>query len=307
MNLLHLRIGIFPRKSQRSVRESRLRRYAGTCCLALGALAPLRAQEPAAPHDASPRTALVANLGATFEMPAADPLPNAPGFAATHEPGASESSSSADRSDDAGDQQAQPGPVRTAPHEIATIHTKIIQPDMVAPKLSPGDKVLLGLANATSSRALSSWVAASVYEQAFNRAPNYGQTAKGFAQRFGASVARDSSETIFSDSVLAPILREDPRYYRLGPGHSFLSRVSYAATRVVMTRGDSGAATVNFSLLGGNLAGAALTQAYYPARNTGLGPTMKTYGASLGGSAVGFVFDEFLRDALALVHHDHAE
>ena len=59
------------------------------------------------------------------------------------------------------------------------------------------------------------------YEQIVNGSPNYGQTGKGFAQRLGAASARASSENIFSDSVIAPILHQDPRYYRMGPGHPF--------------------------------------------------------------------------------------
>ena len=281
-------------------RKNRAWGYAGACCLVLSALTPLRAQEiSAAPaEDASPKTTLVANLDAT---PVVEPLPDAPGFLK-----ANESSSSAD----AGDEDGQLTQPRTPPgaktHEVATLHTKIIQPDMTAPHLTAGDKVLLGLSNATSARALATWLAAALYEEAFDTAPNYGESAKGFAQRVGAAAARDSSETIFADSVLAPILHEDPRYYRLGPTHGLVSRVFYAATRTLVTRTDGGKPTPNFALVGGNLAGAALTQAYYPRINTGFRPTMVTFGTSLGGSSVGFVFDEFLRDALARFHHDRS-
>ena len=57
---------------------------------------------------------------------------------------------------------------------------------------------------------------AASYEQALNGSPNYGTDAGAYGQRVGAAAIRDASQTIFSDSIMAPILREDPRYYVMG-------------------------------------------------------------------------------------------
>jgi hypothetical protein len=94
--------------------------------------------------------------------------------------------------------------------------------------------------------------------------------------------------------VFAPALHEDPRYYVIGAGHSGLKRTVYAVTRVVFTRTDGGAQTLNVSLLAGNLAGATLTQLYYPPVNRSVRQVAETWGASLGGSAFGDLFKEFL-------------
>ena len=171
--------------------------------------------------------------------------------------------------------------------------TKYIQPGQVAVKLSGFDKVLLGIRHSTSSFAAATWVVSAGYEQVLNSRPNYGETVQGFAQRVGAAAARNVSEGVFSDSVLAPVLHEDPRYYKLGPGHPLNVRLKHALLQPLFTRTDSGARTINFAQIGGNLAGAGLTDAYYPPINRTTGATLITFGTSMGGGAVGYLFNEF--------------
>jgi hypothetical protein len=179
---------------------------------------------------------------------------------------------------------------------MATQYDKDILTSEIAPKLTAPDKVLLGLRSSVTPFSAVGWVFGSGYAQLLNGTPNYGQTGKGYAQRLGAAAARASSENIFSTSVLAPILREDPRYYVMGSGHSPVKRAFYAGSRIFVTRTDGGRSTLNLSLLGGNLAGSALTQAYYPAINRGFTQTAETYGGSLEGSVIGFLIREFLEE-----------
>lgn len=184
----------------------------------------------------------------------------------------------------------------------AGVYDKYILPGQSVPKINGHDKFILGVRDAFSPLAVAGWIASAGYEQVFNQSPNYGQTGKGFAQRLGASAARDVTEGIFSDSIMAPLLREDPRYYKLGRGHNVVHRLLYAGTRELITRTDGGRQTVNLALLSGNLGGAVLTNAYYPENNRGFQETAKTFGGSIGGSALGFVVSEFLSDTLSFVH-----
>jgi len=92
---------------------------------------------------------------------------------------------------------------------------------------------------------------------------------------------------------MAPILHEDPRYYVEGPGHSGLQRTVYAVSRVLITKKDDGRKTLNYALLSGNAIGAGLTQTYYPAGNRNFRETASTFGMSLGGSGVKYLFEEF--------------
>ena len=100
---------------------------------------------------------------------------------------------------------------------MASRTDKYIAPGQPAPELTAGNKIFLGLKDSVSPLAAFGWLISAGYEQATNGSPNYGGNAKGFAQRLGASAARASSESIFSDSIAASILHEDPRYYRMGP------------------------------------------------------------------------------------------
>jgi hypothetical protein len=146
------------------------------------------------------------------------------------------------------------------------------------------------------------WFASAGYEQLVNGSPNYGTDRGAFGQRLGAAALRDASEGIFSDSVMSPILHEDPRYYRLGPSHNFFVRVIYSGTRPIIGRTDGGRTTPNIANLAGTLAGAALASAYYPPLNRGFTQTMETFGGSVGGSAVGDLASEFFADFLHLLH-----
>ena len=140
------------------------------------------------------------------------------------------------------------------------------------------------------------------YSHLRNGSPNYGTNSTAYAQRFGAAVARGTSQKLFSDGATAAIFHEDPRYYVLGPGHSLVKRLSSAAIRPLISRTDGGRTTPNLALLTGYLGAAALTKVYYPQPNQGFSATLQTYGGSIGGAALGFVVAEFYPDALKVLH-----
>jgi len=174
-----------------------------------------------------------------------------------------------------------------------------------APKQTVRDKFLLGARESVTPFAALGWSFSAGWSHLINSSPNYGTNSEAFAQRFGAAAALSTSKEIFSDSVLASVFHQDPRYYQMGDSQPLLKRAVYAGTRVFVTKNDSGKQVVNYSLLGGNLGGALLTQTYYPKKNTTAGSIAWTYAGSLGGSALGFVVSEFLGDALRLVHLQH--
>lgn len=179
---------------------------------------------------------------------------------------------------------------------------KYIDPGQTAPALTFGNTFVLGLKDAFSPYAAIGWGINAGYEQLVNGSPNYGQTGRGFAQRLGAAAARDASEGVFSDSILSPLLHEDPRYYRMGPGKPILKRLVYAGTRGLITRTNGGHSTINIANIAGNFAGSALTQAYYPDLNRGINQILQTFGGSVGGSALSFVSTEFLSETLEKLH-----
>lgn len=179
------------------------------------------------------------------------------------------------------------------------------RPGQPAPVLTAGDKVQLARTGTLSPFAATGWIFAAGYEQLTNTAPNWGNDRGAFGLRLGDAAIRATTEDFLSDGVLAPLLHLDPRYYRLGHGHKALARVLYAATRPIITRTDGGRTVPNFSLMGGNLAGSALTNLYYPSQNRSVAQTFATFGSGLGGSAVGFGIAEFFGGIL-FDHNWHA-
>jgi len=180
---------------------------------------------------------------------------------------------------------------------------KFISPGQIAPTLTAGDKALLGVKNAFTPFAVSGWFASAGYSQVTNSSPNYGTDRGAFGRRLGAAAVLDSSENIFSDSLMSNVFHEDPRYYRMGPAHNFLVRLVYSGTRSVFTRTDGGHSSVNFAQLSGTLGGAALTNLYYPQANRSMGQTMETFGGSVGGSALSDVVSEFYADFVHMFRH----
>jgi len=185
---------------------------------------------------------------------------------------------------------------------MASTTDKYVLPGQLAPKLTTGDKVELGLVHGVSPYAVLGWFVSSGYSHVINSSPNYGTDKGAYGERLGAAALRGFTEETFSDSVMAPIFHQDPRYYKLGPSHNVVVRSAYAVTRVLVTRSDEGKLAPNYSLVAGNLVASALTNAYYPEENRGLGQTAHTFGSAMGGAAFSYFASEFISGALEAAH-----
>ncbi|AEU34564.1 hypothetical protein [Granulicella mallensis] len=185
---------------------------------------------------------------------------------------------------------------------VASTLTKNIPAGWTAQPLTTRQQVVLGIHNLYSPRGIAGMVFAAGYSQLANGQPNYGSDTDAFKKRLGAVVLRDTTESLFADAILAPMLHEDSRYYVQGPQHNFFYRIAYAASRPLITRTDSGDSTVNGSLLLGYAASSVLTNASYPSINRNFHDTASTYGGSLGGAALGFLLNEFHDEVLQTLH-----
>ena len=194
-------------------------------------------------------------------------------------------------------------PLQRLAHPFVPTSSDItIAPGQTGPHQTVRDKLIGSLVDSISPFGFAGEVISAGYSQGRNSSPNYGSDLGAFGQRVGASVARGTSQKIFSEGLLAVALHEDPRYYQLGSKQNFFKRVLYAGTRPVIGRTDGGRTTPNLTFLGGYLGAAALTQTYYPARNQGFGNVMRTWGTGIGGNALGDEISEFLPDALQFLH-----
>jgi hypothetical protein len=105
----------------------------------------------------------------------------------------------------------------------------------------------------------------AAFSQVTNTDPKYGVDGAAFGKRFGASVADIASQNFFGDFVVASASHEDPRYFRMGEGHSLKYRAGYAISRALVIRNYDGRNTFNFENVLGSAASAGFSNLYYPA------------------------------------------
>jgi hypothetical protein len=98
--------------------------------------------------------------------------------------------------------------------------------------------------------------------QAADGIPHYGQGWGAFGERFLAQEGDQFTGSFLIYGVLPQLLHQDPRYFRKGKG-SALSRVGYAASRILIARRDNGAPVFNASQVFGQLGQAGISLTYY--------------------------------------------
>jgi hypothetical protein len=160
--------------------------------------------------------------------------------------------------------------------------------------LDVGDKFKLGLRYFDPYTFVFVGLRAGV-DQAVDNKKEYGQGAEGYGKRYGADFADGLSNSLFVNGVFPSLLHQDPRYFRRGVG-SGSSRASYAISRVLITRQDSGGNAFNFSEVLGNAASSGLSTAYYPDRERTAGDFAVRAGVQFGFDAGFNLVKEFYPD-----------
>jgi hypothetical protein len=123
--------------------------------------------------------------------------------------------------------------------------------------------------------------------------PNYPQGFKGYGQRVGAVAADGLSDIMIGGAILPSLLHQDPRYFYQGTGTN-KSRVFHALSSPFICKGDNARLQPNYSSVGGDLASAALSNAYYPASNRGARQTFQNFIIGTGERMLGSVLQEFV-------------
>jgi hypothetical protein len=157
------------------------------------------------------------------------------------------------------------------------------------------------------------WYAAlSGIGQAENSEPGYGQGAVGYVKRYATYAADGTIENFLVGAIFPSLLHQDPRFFPTTSG-SFLSRAGYAASRIVVTRTDSGNRQFNYSeVFGSAMASAISTYSYHPKRtfrgvsangtpeywpsDRTLKNTASVWVSQMGYDAITFVLKEFWPD-----------
>jgi len=175
----------------------------------------------------------------------------------------------------------------------------VSDPTVAYAPLRVRDKWMLFVKESVDPFTFGSAAAGAGISQWRNGDPKYGAGFSAYMQRFGAAQADMAAQNFFSDAVLAPLLHEDPRYFRQGPGKSVIHRIGYSLSRVVVTRRDSGRDGFSFSGVLGTAMGIGLSNAYYPPANRTRGEMESRLLTSFSSSALGNLLPEFWPDIKA--------
>ncbi|MGD0799973.1 MAG: carboxypeptidase-like regulatory domain-containing protein [Terracidiphilus sp.] len=123
--------------------------------------------------------------------------------------------------------------------------------------------------------------------------PNYVQGWKGYGQRVGAVYAGGVTDIMFGGAILPTILHQDPRYFYQGTGTK-KSRLMHALANPFLCKGDNGRREINYSSIGGDIASAAISNAYYPESNRGAELVLQNVLIDTGERMVSSILQEFV-------------
>jgi hypothetical protein len=170
----------------------------------------------------------------------------------------------------------------------------IFFPDIAssAGPLTTGGKFKLFVDESISPAYILQSAISAAYNQARNKPKGYGQGWDAYGERFGESMARDSSSAFFGDFVLASALHQDPRFFPQSRP-TLWGSVKYSVQRVFVTRTDLGRDTFNSSGILGTAAAEALANAYLPEAEQTAGKIAKRFGTDLAWRVAGNMFKNY--------------
>jgi hypothetical protein len=172
------------------------------------------------------------------------------------------------------------------------------------PPLTPAEKFHLFVKSSFDPVEFGVVGMQSAISQGEDEFPEYGQGVSGFGKRYGATFADEVSSSFFTDYFYPVLFKEDPRYFRLGEG-SIRHRLVYALKQEVICHTDHGGRSVSWENAFGALTAGAVSNAYYPPSERGLGLTMSRSAISAGYGSLGGVVNEFYPDISRRLFHRH--
>jgi hypothetical protein len=220
------------------------------------------------------------------------------------------SSESSNASPKAGSQDATTGKSKLE-KETGTVNDRIfdvlpnygtVENASELPRLSTGQKYRIATASVFDWASYPFNATLAAIAQAKNDPASWGQGWGAYAERFGESFADNSIGTYMTVAIFPSLLREDPRYYQMGKG-TFSHRAVYAASRLFVTRTDSGDDRFNYSESIGNAAAAAISNVYHPAEDRTAGRNADTFAFLILYDGLSNEIKEFWPDIRRKVFH----
>ncbi|HEY3987718.1 MAG TPA: hypothetical protein VGM02_00350 [Acidobacteriaceae bacterium] len=161
------------------------------------------------------------------------------------------------------------------------------------------DAVLSGIGQARNTNSGTKTVIDPVTGKSTQVRYGFGQGAEGYFKRFGASYADTADGNFWGNAVLPALLKEDPRYFRMGYG-SFPRRFLYSAETALWCRRDNGTWGPNYANVAGNFISGGISNLYYPDEDTGFEKTVIGAMTVTAEGVIGSELIEFLPD---IEHH----
>jgi len=165
-----------------------------------------------------------------------------------------------------------------------------------AVSMTAKQKIGLSFHSVTDPVAFAVAALAGGYHEINDGGTGFEWGAKGYGERAGAAYLDSFTGNMLGNGVLPALLHQDPRYFRLGHG-TITHRTLYALKTNVMCRHDNSHRwEPNISNIGGNIAGGAISNLYYPSTNSGLSETFSNGLLVTAEGGFGSLFDEFWPD-----------
>ena len=181
-------------------------------------------------------------------------------------------------------------------------YTTVNDPNALVAPLTVKQKWSLFVKESIDPFNLVSAAVGAAFSQSGDQTPKYGEGMRAFGSRYGAAVGDLTTQTFFSTAVLACVLHQDPRYFRMGPEHNIVRRVGYSLSRLVVTRQDSGGSAFNYSNVGGMALGIAASNLYYPTASQRGDVMADRLLTSFTGGITGNLLSEFWPDIQKVLH-----
>jgi hypothetical protein len=177
-------------------------------------------------------------------------------------------------------------------------------PTRPVPPLTARQKFEIAYHKICSPALATDALADSMFEQATNGGPTYGQGWGAFGQRVGYNAANFTSKSLFSAGIVPVAFHQDPRYFRLGTG-SAAKRMRWILRSQVVAFSDRGNIMPNYGNLLGFGASVALSDVYMPAHSVSFINDVKSYGISFGATVVVDTIYEF--DLTRILQRRHSQ
>lgn len=204
----------------------------------------------------------------------------------------------------------EPGLVQTAPppqpKRILGLmpNFRAVSAGTVPPPPSLKESFIIATRNSFDYSAFVFVGVTSLLAEADNTHPQLGGGVDGFAKYYWRGWIDKTDGNYWFTFILPTLLHEDERYYAMGEGGAW-KRLTYSATRILITPNYRGHSTFNASEIVGRAISQAISLTYYPSQTRTPGAIAQKYGYAVGRDALTNVFREFWPDIAVHVFHRH--